>query len=70
LAPENIGDFEISDFGSLGCWFNTGIGQNALDGISTEVVTKIPECTAQSRVAPNGVCGGHLNNEFDNVCLG
>ena len=54
---------------AFGCWFNFRIGQNSLDGISTEVVAKIPKCSVQSRIALARVCCGHLNDEFGNVSL-
>ena len=40
-------------FTAFGCWFNACIGQNALDGISAEIVAKIPECSAQFLYSPN-----------------
>src|ERR1039457_2245041 len=60
----------VCSLAAFGCWFETRIGQDALDRVSAKIVTKIPECSAYSRIAPTWIFFGHLNNKLGNVSLG
>jgi hypothetical protein len=46
---------------SLGGWFQAGVGQNALDGVSADLVAQIEQSTADPRVSPAGLRILHIS---------
>src|SRR5258708_6386393 len=49
---------------SLGSGCETGVSQDALDGVSADVVPDIEQRTADAGVAPARIIGGHGADEF------
>ena len=54
-------------FAALWCGLQAGIDQDALDGVASQVMTEIAECTTDARVTPRWIVGGEAQHDLYDV---